>query len=54
MVSLSGAELVHELPDGRQEASALGTDEVAWRRGGTHVGHNVGQTDLWVIAIEPK
>jgi hypothetical protein len=20
----------------------------------THIGHNLGRTDLWVIAIEPK
>ncbi len=27
--------------------------EIAWRRGGTHVGRNVGGTDLWVVAVEP-
>ena len=30
------------------------TGEIAWRRGGTHIGHNLGKTDLWVIAVEPK
>ena len=37
-----------------QEISTLKTGEIAWRRGATHVGHNLGKTDLWVIAIEPK
>ncbi len=54
VVCLSGAQLRHEMPDGRRETSTLETGEIAWRPGGTHVGHNVGQTDLWVIAIEPK
>jgi oxalate decarboxylase/phosphoglucose isomerase-like protein (cupin superfamily) len=54
VICLSGAELEHILPDGRKETSALKTGEIAWRRGGTHVGHNLGKTDLWVIAIEPK
>jgi hypothetical protein len=54
VVCLSGAELKHELPDGRTEVSSLKTGEIAWRRGGTHVGRNLGKTDLWVIAIEPK
>jgi quercetin dioxygenase-like cupin family protein len=54
VVCLSGAELQHEMPDGRKETSTLKTGEIAWRRGATHVGHNLGNTDLWVIAIEPK
>ena len=54
VVCLSGAELRHEMPDGRTETSTLKTDEIVWRRGGTHVGHNLGKTDLWVLAIEPK
>jgi quercetin dioxygenase-like cupin family protein len=54
VICLSGAELEHEMPDGRKEISTLKTGEIAWRRGGTHVGHNLGKTDLWVIAIEPK
>lgn len=54
VICLSGAELRHELPDGRRETSTLKTGEIAWRRGATHVGHNVGKSDLWVIAIEPK
>jgi quercetin dioxygenase-like cupin family protein len=54
VVCLSGAELMHEMPDGRREPSTLETGDIAWRRGGTHVGHNVGRTDLWVIAVEPK
>ncbi len=54
VVCLSGAQLEHVLPDGSVQASTLKTDEVAWRLGQTHKGHNLGDTDLWVIAIEPK
>ena len=54
VVCLSGAELEHEMPDGRKETSSLKTGEIAWRRSATHIGHNLGKTDLWVIAIEPK
>ena len=54
VVCLSGAEVVHEMPDGRKETSSLKTGEIGWRRGGTHIGHNLGKTDLWVIAVEPK
>ena len=54
VICLSGAELKHEMPDGRKETSTLKTGEIAWRGGGIHVGHNLGKTDLWVIAIEPK
>ena len=54
VVSLSGAELEHILPDGTKQPSTLKTGEVVWRLGATHIGHNLGHTDLWVIAIEPK
>jgi hypothetical protein len=54
VISLSGAELEHILPDGRLEPSTLHTGEIAWRRGATHIGHNLGKTNLWVIAVEPK
>jgi hypothetical protein len=54
VICLSGAELEHEMPDGRREPSTLKTGEIAWRRATTHVGHNLGKTDLWAIAIEPK
>ncbi len=54
VVCLSGAELQHEMPDGRRETSTLKTGEIAWRHATTHIGHNLGKTDLWVIAIEPK
>ncbi len=54
VVCLRGARLEHVLPDGSKQASTLKTDEVAWRLGQTHKGHNLGNTDLWVIAIEPK
>jgi hypothetical protein len=42
------------MPDGRTETSTLRTGEIAWRNGGTHIGQNLGKTDLRVIAIEPK
>ena len=54
VVCLSGAKLEHVLPDGSVQPSTLKTDEVAWRLGQTHKGHNLGDTVLWVIAIEPK
>jgi quercetin dioxygenase-like cupin family protein len=54
VVCLSGADLRHGLPDGREETATLKTGEVAWRAAATHTGHNVGTTDLWTIAIEPK
>ena len=54
VVCLSGAELEHILPDGSKQPSTLKTGEVGWRLGATHTGHNLGNTDLWVIAVEPK
>jgi quercetin dioxygenase-like cupin family protein len=54
VVCLSGAKLRHEMPDGREETATLETGEIAWRRGATHIGHNLGDTPLWVIAVEPK
>jgi hypothetical protein len=54
VVCLSGAQLKHLMPDGREEESTLKTGEIVFRPGGTHVGQNLGKTDLWVIAIEPK
>jgi hypothetical protein len=54
IVCLSGAKLEHELPDGQRETSSVKTGEIAWRRAATHIGHNLGMSDLWVIAIEPK
>jgi hypothetical protein len=54
VVSLSGAELEHILPNGEKQPSTLKTSDVVWRLGATHIGHNLGHTDLWVIAVEPK
>jgi len=54
VVCLSGAQLEHVMPDGSKVPSTLKTDEVDWRPGQTHMGHNLGDTDLWVVAIEPK
>jgi hypothetical protein len=54
VVCLSGAKLEHILPDGSIQPSTLKTDEVSWRPAQTHKGHNLGDTNLWVVAIEPK
>ncbi|HEX3731137.1 MAG TPA: hypothetical protein VHV47_15100 [Opitutaceae bacterium] len=54
VVCLSGAQLRHELPDGRTQASTMQTGQIAWRQGQTHVGHNIGATDFWAICVEPK
>lgn len=54
VVCFSGAKLEHLLPDGHTQPSTLTTGEVVWRPGQTHVGHNIGDTDLWAIAVEPK
>jgi quercetin dioxygenase-like cupin family protein len=54
VVCLSGATLEHLLPNGEKQPSTLKTGEIVWRPGATHVGHNLGSTELWVIAIEPK
>jgi quercetin dioxygenase-like cupin family protein len=54
VICLSGAKLMHEMPDGRKETATLKTGEIAWRLATTHIGHNLGKTDLWAIAIEPK
>jgi quercetin dioxygenase-like cupin family protein len=54
VVCLSGAILKHVMPDGREEPSTLNTGDVVWRPGSTHIGQNLGTTNLWVIAIEPK
>jgi hypothetical protein len=54
VICLSGAELEHILPDGSKQPSTLKSGEIVWRLGATHIGHNMGHTDLWVIAIEPK
>jgi hypothetical protein len=54
VICLSGARLRHLYPDGHSEPSTLSTGETVWRRGSTHIGQNLGDTDLWVIAVEPK
>jgi len=54
VVCLEGARLEHILPDGKVQPSTLKTDEVSWRLAQTHKGHNLGDTNLWVVAIEPK
>jgi quercetin dioxygenase-like cupin family protein len=54
VVCLSGATLEHLLPNGQKQPSTLKTGEIAWRPGATHVGHNMGSTELWVICVEPK
>ena len=54
VICLSGAVMKHLFPDGREEPSTLTTGETAYRPGTTHIGQNLGDTNLWVIAVEPK
>lgn len=54
VICLSGATLEHVLPNGQKQPSSLTTGEIVWRPGATHVGHNMGSTELWVICVEPK
>lgn len=54
VICLSGAMLEHLLPSGQKQPSSLKTGEIVWRPGATHVGHNMGSTELWVICVEPK
>lgn len=54
VVCLSGARLEHVLADRSVQFSTLRANEVAWRAGETHKSHNLGRTDLWAIAVEPK
>jgi hypothetical protein len=53
-VCLSGAQIEHTLPDGSVHAANLKTDEVTWRPAETHKGQSLSDTNLWVVAIEPK
>jgi hypothetical protein len=54
VVCLQGGHIEHVLPDGTIHTAMLKTDEVTWRPAETHKGHNADDTNLWVVAIEPK
>jgi len=54
VISLSGAMLEHVLPNGQKQPVNLRAGEIVWSREQTHVGHNIGSTELWVICVEPK
>ena len=54
VIVLSGATLQEILPDGKRQPSTLRTGEIVWHAASTHVGHNIGDTNLWVIIVEPK
>lgn len=54
MVALQGAQMEHGLPDGTKQLATLKTGEIGWREAATHTGHNLGTTELWEIAVEPK
>jgi len=54
VVCLDGARLEHIYPDGSKKPSTLQTGEVTWRLGETHTGHNLDNTELRVVAVEPK
>ena len=54
VICLSGAALEHVLPNGQKQPLNLRAGEIVWSREQTHVGHNFGSTELWVICVEPK
>jgi len=54
VVCLDGSTIEHIRPDGSTRTATLKTDSVSWRLAETHKAHNVGDSDLWVVAIEPK
>jgi len=54
VISLSGATLEHVLPNGQKQPVNLRAGEIVWSLEATHVGHNMGSTELWVICVEPK
>ncbi len=54
VVCLSGTEMEHILPDGTKQLVTLKTGDILWREAATHAGHNLGKTELWEIAVEPK
>lgn len=54
LICLSGAQLEHVLSDGSRQFSTLRPDEVAWRLAQTHKERNLGHTNFWAIAVEPK
>jgi hypothetical protein len=54
LVVLSGAELRLTLPDGSLKDTQLKTGSCVWRPAQTHAGENVGKSDYWAIAVEPK
>jgi len=54
VICFQGAQLMHLMPDGRKEPSTLKTGDIVWRNGGTHIGQNLGKTDLRALAVEPK
>lgn len=54
VVCLSGAQVEHVLPDGSIQRVVVKTDDVLWRQEQTHKAHNIGETELWEIVVEPK
>lgn len=51
---LSGAKLRHALPNGQQETAQWEAGDVQWIPAATPVGDNIGGTDFWALAVEPK
>ncbi len=54
VVCLSGAKLAYRLPDGQQVMSSSRPGDVSWREPASRTPHNVGRTEFWAVAIEPK
>jgi predicted metal-dependent enzyme (double-stranded beta helix superfamily) len=54
VVCLGGAQIEHVLPNGSIQNVVVKTDDVLWRQEQTHKAHNIGETELWEVVIEPK
>lgn len=54
VIILSGGRIEHTSPDGTKATETLTPDEIAWHTAVSHAGHNLGDTQLHILAIEPK
>jgi len=54
VICLSGAKLRHALPNGQEETAQWEAGGVQWIPAATPVGDNIGGTEFWALAVEPK
>lgn len=54
VIVLSGGQIEHTSPDGKKATETLTRDEIAWHPAVSHAGHNLGASELHILAIEPK